>query len=417
MIKRELVEDFFSRKIKFEGIERELKIEEPKIRKVISIVGPRRSGKTWYFYYLFEKFKNPMYVNLEDVAFRNISAEEFFDVIKIFSEINYEPKTLFLDEIQNIVKWQVLVRSLYDRNYKVFVTGSSSKLLPKEISTELHGRTFTYILLPFSFREFVKSKIEKVDIKTFEGKGKILRLAREYLEFGGYPEVVLEESKEKILREYFDEIFYKDFVERHKIKSFEFGRFLFEFIFQNFSNEISFRKIKSTFGRNISERTLYTYVDKLEDTLAVFFVRKFSKSVYVRESWPKKVFVCDTGLSKILRFSPDIGRLMENAVFLDIVRETNINPLLEIFYLKLNGGEVDFVIKEGLNVRQLIQVSYASSKDEIDKREVKALIKSSGLLKCKNMLIITWDYEDEIETENKIIKCLPLWKWLLAFRF
>ncbi|MEM3061111.1 MAG: AAA family ATPase, partial [Candidatus Bathyarchaeia archaeon] len=155
MIKRELVEDFFSREIRFAGIQRELKI--PEINKIVSIVGPRRAGKTWHFYSLFTTFKSPMYVNFEDLAFRNIATEEFFDVVKIFSEIKYPPKTLFLDEVQVIKNWEVLARSLYDRGYKIFITGSSSKLLPKEVSTELRGRSLTYILLPFNFREFIRA--------------------------------------------------------------------------------------------------------------------------------------------------------------------------------------------------------------------------------------------------------------------
>jgi uncharacterized protein len=107
----------------------------------------------------------------------------------------------------------------------------------------------------------------------------------------------------------------------------------------------------------LKKKTLYTYVNKLEYTLTVFFVRKFSK-----------VFICDTGLSKILRFSPD-------AVFLDLVRKKNVNTLLEIFHLKFDNIEVNFVLKEGLNIKQLIQVTYASSKNEIEKREIKALIR------------------------------------------
>jgi predicted AAA+ superfamily ATPase len=110
------------------------------------------------------------------------------------------------------------------------------------------------------------------------------------------------------LSEYFNEIFYKDFVERHKIKSIEFGRFLFEFSFQNFSKEISLRKIKSFFGRNISEKTLYDYVEKLQDTLAVFLVDKYSKSIYIRKSWPRRIYVCDLGISKVLGFSEDIKK-------------------------------------------------------------------------------------------------------------
>jgi len=119
-------------------------------------------------------------------------------------------------------------------------------------------------------------------------------------------------------------------------------------------------------------------------------------------------------ISFLLRFSEDFGKLMENAVFLELLRKTNLYPLLEIYYLKINDFEVDFVLKEGLGIKQLIQVTYASSKEEIEKREVKSLIKVSYQLKCKNLLVITWDYEDEMKIENKRIVFKPLWKWLLT---
>ena len=337
-------------------------------------------------------------------------------MIKIFSELKYQPKTLLLDEVQTIKDWQVLVRSLYDRGYKIFIIGSSSKLLPKEISTELRGRTLNYILLPFSFREFIAAKKEKVDIHTFEGRGSTLKLLKEFLSYGSYPEVILNKDKKRILKEYFDEIFYKDFVERHKIKSIDFGRFLLEFAFQNFSKEISLRKIKEFFRKSISDTTLYEYIEKLQDTLVVFFVEKYSESVYKRISWPRKIYVCDPGISKILRFSEDISKLMENAVFLELLRQKNEKPLIEIFYFKFADSEVDFVIKQGARIKQLIQVTYASTRDEIEKREIKALIKASKELKCKSRLCITWDYEDEVEIKNKKIVFKPLWKWLIKIK-
>jgi len=414
MFEISLVKDFFKRKIKFEGVERDLKI--PKINKIISIIGPRRAGKTWYFYFLFQKEENPMYVNFEDIAFKYLEPKEFFEILKIFSEIKYEPKTLFFDEVRNLKNWSTLVRSLYDRGFKIFVTGSSSKLLPKEISTELRGRTLSYLLLPFSFSEFLGTKNFKPEADIFEKRGTLLKLLHAYLKEGGFPEVVFSENKEKILREYFNEIFYKDFVERHRIKSLEFGRFLFEFCFQNFSKEISFRKIKNFFGKNISDTTLYEYIEKLQDTLSVFFLEKYEKSVYLRKSWPKKIYVCDLGLSNILGFEEDIGKRMENAVFLELLRRTNKKPLMEIFYWKdYQKREVDFVIKEGLKIKQLIQVSYASDRSEINEREIKALLKASELLNCKNLLFITWDYENLEKIGRKKIKFLPLWKWLLGF--
>jgi predicted AAA+ superfamily ATPase len=107
---------------------------------------------------------------------------------------------------------------------------------------------------------------------------------------------------------------------------------------------------------------------------------------------------------------------MENIVFLEWKRKTNENPFLDITYLKLNNGEVDFVIREGLRIKQLVQVTYVHSKDELDKREIRSLLKVSEILGCKDLLIITWDYEDVLKINNLEIKCIPLWKWLLTFK-
>jgi predicted AAA+ superfamily ATPase len=271
-------------------------------------------------------------------------------------------------------------------------------------------------LLPFSFREFLWAKKFEEDLRTFEGRGKLQKLLKEFLLIGGYPEVVLNEEKKDFLwKTYFDEIFYRDFVERHEIKNIEFGRLLLEFTFQNFSREMSMNRIKN-FLKNkaaFTDRTLYEYAGKLEDTLNIFFVERFSRKVRERLSWPKKIYVADLGITNILAFSQDIGRRMENSVFLELLRKTNYNPLMQIYYFKDRNSEVDFVLKEGLKIKQLIQVTYASSKDEIEKREIKSLIKASELLKCKDLLVITWDYEDELKAENRKIVFKPLWKWLL----
>jgi len=127
-----------------------------------------------------------------------------------------------------------------------------------------------------------------------------------------------------------------------------------------------------------------------------------------------KIYINDNGLaSSLISFSSDIGKFMENLVFLEL-KKRELEGRHEIFYWKdYQGGEVDFVIKEGLKIKQLIQVTYASTRDEIEQREVKALIKASDLLKCKDLLVITWDYEGEEKFKGKKIKFLPLWKWLL----
>jgi len=415
---RSYIEDWYNREIP-PLIERELFVKPIK-GKAISIVGPRRAGKTFYFFQLMRKNKkNCLYLDFEDSALAEIRFDEILDVINLFTETTGQtPTDIFLDEVQKVDKWESMVRTLLNRDFNIFITGSSSKLLSKEIATQLRGRSLTYLLFGFSFREFLKARnFELKKVLSQLEKAKIKNLLREYIELGSFPEVVLKEEKEKILKEYYDAIFFRDFVERHELKSLEVARFIFSHVFQNFSQEISINKIFNLFkskGVKIGKSTLYDYVEKLQDTLAVFFVKKYSEKISLRESWPKKIYICDTGISKVIRFSEDLGKLMENVVFIELMRKTNENPILEIFYFKVDGSEVDFVLKEGLKVRQLIQVTYSSSKDEIEKREIKSLVKASQLLKCKNLLVITWDYEDETKVENRKIVFQPLWKWLIS---
>jgi len=140
----------------------------------------------------------------------------------------------------------------------------------------------------------------------------------------------------------------------------------------------------------------------------------FFKGAFKR-ALAKKVYLCDTGLARIMKFSRDFGKRMENVVFLELLRKTNEKPLMEIFYWKdYQGKEVDFVIKEGLKIRQLLQVTYANERDEIKERKIKGLVKASELLKCKDLVCITWDFEGEKEVKGKKIKFVPLWKWLLG---
>jgi len=420
-MQQSLVKDYIIEWIKKEiikGIKRELNVPKRK-DKVISIIGPRRAGKTYYFYQLLRENKeSSLYLNFEDTRLIDVSFKEIRDLIRIYIEITSRtPNNLFFDEIQNVKNWEVALRELLDlQRYNIFVTGSSSKLLSKEIATQLRGRTFSYLLLPFSFREFLKAKnIIITDFLTMDETAKLKSLLRNYLEFGGFPEVVFEEvEKERILKEYFDMILFRDIVERHKLKNISLARFLLSFLLQNFSKEFSVNKIlKSLKSQKFGKNTLYSYIDKIQDSIVLFLLNRFSLKVYQRESWPKKVYLCDTGLTKVVRFSEDIGKLMENTVFLELLRLTNKRPLLEIYYWKNHQAEVDFLLKEGTKIEQLIQVTYASGKDEVDKREVKSLLKASKEIECKDLSIITWNYEDDFKINNRVIKFIPLWKWLL----
>ena len=417
---RDEIIDYFKEyeKLKFKIVERELEVPINS-NFIISIIGPRRAGKTYFLLDLYSKLKNSIYLNFEDTRLSNVSYKEVRDIMRLFIELyGIEPKYLLLDEIQEVDGWEKIIRELHDlRKYKIFITGSSSKLLSKEIATKLRGRSLSYFLLPFSFREFLKfKKIEHSKYMSKNEKAKLRGLLREYLEYGGFPDVIKSEEKIGILKEYSDLILFRDFVERHKIRNLDLARILHYFMLQNFSKEVSINEIFNRIKVNIkaAKDTVYEYVTKLEDTMFFFFLRKYTKKAHLRETWPKKIYLCDTGLAKVVKFSTDYGKLMENAVFLELFRTKNKNKLLEFYYFPSNDYEVDFIVKEGQKIKQLIQVTYSG---KIKERELKSLIKASKELKCKNLLMITWDYKGEKIIENNKIKFIPLLEWLIKERF
>src|SRR3989338_2062201 len=229
---KEYILDFQKKELP-ELVERELKIDVPK--KIITIIGPRRAGKTFLMYQKIKelidsgvKKESILYLNFEDPRLIEVNFKEIREILKSHWEL-YPDSTqknlyIFIDEPQNIKNWEIAVRSLHDEGFTIFLSGSSSKLLSKEIATSLRGRTILYILLPFSFREFLQIKDLKFNMKLLGSKEKSISLnfLNEYLEFGAFPEVIQEKSSEnkiRIMQEYFDLIVYRDIVERYKIKN------------------------------------------------------------------------------------------------------------------------------------------------------------------------------------------------------
>jgi len=360
-----------------------------------------------------------LYVNFEDTRLIDIGFKEIKETVRVYRELSgQEPECLFFDEIQNIDRWEIALRELLDKNkYKILVTGSSSKLLSREIATSLRGRTLTYMLLPFSFSEYLKAKEIPFNSLTKDEEPVMRENLEEYLNYGGFPEVVLEEEKERILKEFFDQILFRDIVERHQLRNINMARFLLTWFAQNFAREISINKIMHFFasqGRKFGKNTLYDYVDKIEDSISVFFLKRYSETIYNRETWPKKTYLCDTGISRVARFQRDTGRLMENAVFLHLLRNTNLNPLEEIYYYVSSVGEVDFVVKDGQKIKQIIQVCYDTDDLLTKEREVKSLLKSAEVFNCRNLLVVTWNYRGTEEHNKKTVQFIPLWEYLSA---
>ena len=404
---------------------KERKIEFPETKNfIISVIGPRRAGKTYSIFNLIKKKKlkdeDYLFINFEDDEICEMKRKEIRKVIFYHQEIyGREPEYLFFDEIQNLERWESFVYSLFEKKrYFIFITGSSSKLLSEEIATQLRGRSLTILVLPFSFKEFlqVKGLHVKTKILLSYEESKIKNLLRLYLKEGGFPDIVLTSiNREEYFRDYINLVVFRDIVERYKIRDIGLIKMFVRFAISSFSKEFSIHKIYRTFKSmnvKVSKKTLYRYADMLEDAQFCFFLRKFSFSE--RESLLSipKVFLNDPGIAnygRTTKFDEEIGKLMENAVFLELKRKK-----LETFYWRdYQGNEVDFVVKEGLKVKQLIQVTYANDRDEIREREIKDLMKSSELLKCKDLLCITWDYEGEEKIKGKKVKFVPLWKWLM----
>jgi predicted AAA+ superfamily ATPase len=399
-------------------------------KKITAIIGPRRAGKTSIIYLIMmhlmkegAKKSDLLYLNFEDLRLSDVSFKEIAEVISTHKKLfNSDKPILFLDEPQLIENWERAVRSLYDQGYSIFISGSSSKLLSKEIHTSLRGRSLSYLILPFSFNEYLKAKkIVYGQLMSSDEKIKLLSALDEYLKYGGFPETSIQEKEEiklKILNEYFELALYKDIVERYKICDSDNIRQFIKSILSSFSKEISINKIYngiSSQGRKTSKDELYTYPSMLSDALFAFFLPKFSWSIQKREP-VSKVYLNDTGFSKLVSSSADNGKLIENTVFLELIRRQK--PFTELSFWKSEQMhyEVDFVIKEKEKITQLIQACYELN-DETKPREIRALLKAGKELKCDNLTIITYDYEGEETAEwygiKSKIKYIPLWKWLI----
>jgi hypothetical protein len=391
--------------------------------RAVVLSGPRRSGKTYLMYLGIKKLlarkedKNSiLYVNFEDSRLVGAVSQDLNTLLEVFFEIypGRNKKTwVFLDEIQVIPDWERFVRTLVDmENVNVFVTGSSSRLMSKEIATSMRGRSLTYNVYPFSFAEVLKAgKLEYEEYLSSGQMGEIIQKLEEYVKYGGFPETVrYREEWDRILSEIVDVTIFRDIVERYDVKNIKMLKLFLNAIFN--SKEFSIHKfynfLKSQ-GYKVSKNTLYTYFGYFEDSFIVFPLKRFSYSYKNIESSISKMYLVDNGLLS-LQGIEDYGRLIENIVFIELKRRSKG----DLFYYKSTSGrEIDFIIKEGKKVSELIQVCYMLDDFVTKEREVKALLQGSEELKCDNLLIITWDYEAVEIVSGKNIRYVSLCMWLL----
>ena len=404
--KREL-----EKRLKEEYVQRDARIKEIESDIIKVITGPRRAGKSFFAVHELGRIGGFGYVNFDDEQL--VAVKDYDEITAAVNSVYHNPKHLLLDEIQNLDKWELFVNRLQRQGYNLVITGSNSKLLSSELSTHLTGRHTQISIFPFSFKELMKR--EGRELTEAETKEKLLQ----YLTYGGYPEPAIKKlDYDDYLSALFDSVIYKDVVKRHRIRSAQAMDDLALYLMSNLAKEFSHTTLAKV-TKCKSVQTVEKYLAYLEESFLLFRINRFSYKVKEQVASNKKVYCIDNGLihAKAFKSGSDTGRLYENAVATELKRG-EVDGSAEVYYWKnQQQAEVDFIVKKGLEIRQLIQVCYHAGEPETKKREERAILKAGKELKCKNLLIITGDYETIEEAEwygiKGRIKYTPLWKWLL----
>ena len=387
---------------------------QKKLNKIITLTGFRRVGKTYLLFLLMEKIKNEFFVyfNFEDERIPE-ATEVLTELIYAMEELyNKQPSYLFFDEIHIIPGWGKFLRRILDRGYKIFVTGSSSKLGLKEIPTELRGRTVNYTLFPLSFQEYLNFKEVEMDKLLTLKEIEIKRIFREYLTYGGFPEIydANEIERKEVIQEYFRTLVQRDLIERFNIREDALLTDTVRLLLNSLTVSISkLTKTLQSMGYRCSKNTISNYISYLEKSFFLFQVMYYSRNVKDQMQYPRKIYFIDNGFLKYLAFRPGESRFLENVVAIELKRRGH-----EFFYWKSGKGEeIDFVLMENGIAAQLIQVSVDTSQPDTKEREVRALRKGMKHFGVNKSLILTSEAEEVIRNNGYEIEVRPVWKWLL----
>lgn len=415
---REEIEEIFHReKIIERDIPQERLSQFLTYPNILVICGVRRSGKSIAAWMLLKE-KVYGYINFDDERLAGLQGKDLNKVLLAFYELYGKELDFFIfDEIQNVSGWQLFINRLR-RTKKIILTGSNANLLSGELATHLTGRYVDFLLYPFSFKEHLKIKgavFKENDFYSTKNIAQIKNLLEEYMSWGGMPEVY--KFGKVIINRIYSDIINKDVIFRYRIKRKTAFKELAKFLVSGFGREVVFNRLKNTFGiKNV--HTIKNYVDYLSMTYLIFLVEKFSFKLKQQVIAPKKVYCVDTGIvnSIAFQFSENKGRLMENIVGVELHRrQAYLNGNREIYYWKdYRDKEVDFVLKEGKKVTRIIQVCYDIANITTQERELRSLIEAGKALRCDDLVVITWEEEEEKKYKDKVIKFIPLWRWLCS---
>ena len=386
-----------------------------------AIIGPRRSGKTSLMLLYMKSIDvvkgNKVFINCEDIDFFGITANDLGKLEQAIYRV-YKPDEandiyLFIDEAQTFPEWSRWLRTLFDQpRYKIFITGSTSDLSLDNLPSELRGRAVNTLVLPFSFREYLRSKrITPEDYMKAEETGRVIEALSEFLDFGGYPEIVKSENpvlKHALLSELYATVIQRDLVEKYGIRKTAVFRAFVNSLFGSACRNISIPAIVNWFesqGTKISNVTALNYLNYAQSAFLFFLVYPYSRKIKERNTKPK-LYVSDSGILSL--FDPDKGKKLENAVLVELVRRRK-----NIHYYRTKSADVDFVLTKENRASELIQVSYSLNDPQTYVREINSLLEASEKLNCGNLSVVTFNEERNIERSGKVIRVTPAWKWFL----
>jgi predicted AAA+ superfamily ATPase len=379
------------------------------------IVGPRRSGKTYFLYQLARNiseihgnFKQILYINLEDERLMEMRIGHLDLIMKAYKELYDLEPVLFLDEIQIIPEWRTFLGKLADQKYRIYATGSNAAHASSGMKSEVTGRFIVMNFDNLSFKEFLHFKGVELeqDINMSQQSYTILNHFKEYLSTGGFPEILHLENKRSYLSTLFKKVFYGDIISRYKIRNEEGLKFMIKYLAERTGDEIAFNNLKTLIqsaGIEIGTSTLIEYFKYLEEGFLTHQLLNYYSQFKERET-KRKIYLTDNGFLNLFLFD-SMGKLLENLVYNELRRKK-----LDEFYYIRDYHEVDFFLPD----RQMaIQVNFDAESTASLKRDIRSLKAVSKRLDINEIFILTFNEEYEIDDNWFFIKVLPVWKWLL----
>jgi predicted AAA+ superfamily ATPase len=395
----DIINDQKNYNLKFDlGINRsDLNVLNIKSSFALIISGIRRCGKSTFLHQIKSKHNNYAFFNFEDTRLGNFELVDFNKLDNLLVDVYKKIEIYFFDEIQNIPKWEIYIRQLLDKNKKVVITGSNASMLSKELGTRLTGRYLKMEMFPFSYLEFLKFYNKKASLESF----------KLYFKKGGFPDF-LKINDENILQQLLLNIIERDIVVRYNLRNSKTIKDLAIYLISNIGKEYSYNNLKKLFNLG-SINTIISFISYLEESYLLFSINRFDYSIKKQNIYPKKIYCIDNGLARAnsLSFSKDYGRLLENLVFIFLKKS-----FTNIYYYKTDNIECDFIIKEKNKITKAVQVCYDLNSDNKN-REINGLVSALNKFKLKEGIILTYNQKDKLKIDNKLIKIVPVWKWIL----